>query len=209
MEHKTIVMAGGDGLTTGILNTIEYKVSSESILNVIGDEHPKYKEIAEDEQEFYSVWGFSDGSPILSKRKPQKGDWIFITNKNAAVYFGEVFLCFLSTELDFIWKGNKGWPYKILFKNIYQIFIPDPKNSYGKSFEQLIASNTFAPSIDSIPKIEQLYNNRYGFRDIIEEVDNSGNFQGAMYLDIDNNRLLDNFKAYLVKSHFECLRRIL
>ena len=37
MERKGLVMAGGTGLTTGILNTIENKVNKEDILSAIGN----------------------------------------------------------------------------------------------------------------------------------------------------------------------------
>jgi len=207
MGPKVLVMAGGIGLTVGVLNTIENKVQSDAILGAIGDKHVYYQEILNDSSESYSIWGFSDKDQTLSNRQPQKGDLIFITNKNAAVYLGEVFLCFYSTELDFIWKGRKGWPYKILLKNVQHIFIPDPNNSNGKNFEKLLELNTFAPLITSIPHIEKLYKKKYGFRDIIGKQDKKGNFQGAMYLKIDYEKLLSNLDIYMIKTHFECIRR--
>ena len=208
MENKGIVMAGGTGLTTGILNTIENKINKEDILRAIGNTNQYYQEILDDHNDSYSVWGYSDRDGKFTKRRPQKGDLIFITNKNAAVYFGEVFLCFSSTELDFVWKGRKGWPFKILFKEVYQVFIPDPNNSVNKSFEKLILLNQFAPSRGTIPHIEKLYNENYGFRNIINKEDVSGNFQGSMYLDIDIENLLNNLELYMIKSHFECIRKI-
>lgn len=208
MESKGIVMAGGTGLTTGILNTIENKIDKEDILRAIGNTNQYYQEIFDDHNDSYSVWGYSDRDGKFKKRRPQKGDLIFITNKNAAVYFGEVFLCFSSTELDFVWKGRKGWPFKILFKEVYQVFIPDPNNAVNKSFEKLIRLNQFAPSRGTIPHIEKLYNENYGFRNIIDKEYVRGNFQGAMYLDIDIENLLNNLELYMIKSHFECIRKI-
>ena len=208
MECKGLVMAGGTGLTTGILNTIENKVNKEDILRAIGNTNEHYQEIDEDSNDSYSIWGYSDRDRKFINRQPQKGDLIFITNKNAAVYFGEVFLCFSSTELDFVWKGRKGWPFKILFKEVYQIFIPDPNNAVQKNFERLIQLNQFAPSRGTTPHIEKLYNENYGFRNIIDKESARGNFQGAMYLDIDIENLLNNLELYMIKSHFECIRKI-
>ena len=208
MACKGLVMAGGTGLTTGILNTIENKVNKEDILRAIGPKNEYYNEINEDDNDFYSIWGYSDRDRKFTNRQPQKGDLIFITNKNAAVYFGEVFLCFSSTELDFIWNGRKRWPFKIIFKEVYQIFIPDPNNAVKKNFEILIQLNQFAPSRGAIPHIEKLYNQNVGFRNIIDKEDVRGNFQGAMYLDIDIENLLNNLERYMIQSHFECIRKI-
>ena len=208
MVSRVLVMAGGVGLTLGRLNTIENKVESEHILEAIGKNNIYYQSILNDGDSSYSVWGYSDRDRNLRTKPPQKGDLIFITNKNAAIYFGEVFLSFESTELDFIWSGRKGWPYKILFKDVYQIFIPDPQNSNGKDFEKLLALNSFSPLANTIPHIKRLYEQGYGFRDIIEKTDKKGNFQGAMYLKIDKNKLLNNLEAFMIKSHFECVRKI-
>ena len=45
MACKGLVMAGGTGLTTGILNTIENKVNKEDILRAIGTKNEHYNEI--------------------------------------------------------------------------------------------------------------------------------------------------------------------
>ena len=108
----------------------------------------------------------------------------------------------------FIWNGRKRWPFKILFKEVYQIFIPDPNNAVKKNFEILIQSNQFAPSRGTISHIEKLYNQNVGFRNIIDKEDVRGNFQGAMYLDIDIKKLLNNLERYMIQSHFECIRKI-
>lgn len=207
MIPECYVMAGGRGLTTGILNTIEKKVTSEDILNGIGKRHIHYQKILNDGVESYSVWGYSDREVKMKNHLPKNGDLVFITNKNAAIYFGEVFLCFYASELDFIWSGRRGWPYKVLLKDVFQVFFPDPKNSAGKDFEKLLELNSFSPSVSSIPNIERQYNQGVGFRNIIGN-NNTANFQGSSPINISKNQLLKNLEMYMIKIHFEGIRKI-
>ena len=144
---------------------------------------------------------------LLDRGHIKNGDLVFITNKNAAIYFGEVFLCFYASELDFIWSGRRGWPYKVLLKDVFQVFFPDPKNSAGKDFEKLLELNSFSPSVSSIPNIERQYNQGVGFRNIIGN-NNTANFQGSSPINISKNQLLKNLEMYMIKIHFEGIRKI-
>lgn len=216
MEPRVLVMAGGDGIAIPYINTIENKVSKLRILSALENSHESenkfISEIEEDTDKFYSVWGYSENDMHLKNDPPRKGDYIFITYKNAAIYLGKVFQVFESTELDYIWAGSSSWKYKLLIKDMLRIFIPDSQNGTKerprKFFEDLCFNNVFAPNISFIEAIEKYYNKNIGFRDIINKKNKFGNFQAATYAPINYKEMLIELEKYCEKTCYECLIKV-
>lgn len=185
MKKKVLVMAGGDGIANPYINTIENKVSKHVIISALEEEHSDNKKIIErinkNPDNFFSVWGYSEKDSHLKKQLPKKGDYIFITYKNAAIYIARIFENVVSTKLDSIWASRNGWKYKLLLQDVIRIFIPDPqngsKNRSHKSFEYLCLNNIFAPNLNSMKSIRKYYDSNVGFRNIINKLDKSGNFR--------------------------------
>ncbi len=217
MKKKVLVMAGGDGIANPYINTIENKVSKHVIISALEEEHSDNKKIIErinnNPDNFFSVWGYSEKDSHLKKQPPKKGDYIFITYKNAAIYIARIFENVVSTKLDSIWAGRNGWKYKLLLQDVIRIFIPDPQNgsinSLNKKFDYLCLNNIFAPNLDSIKSIEKYYDSNIGFRNIIDKIDKYGNFQAAMYLSIDNSEMLKRLDQYIKLTHYECIIKVI
>lgn len=123
--QNIFVMAGGGGVTTPYLNTIEKKVPKSHINSALEAENGDLndiKEILESKEESFSVWGYSENDNNLKSNPPKSGDIIFITNNNAAIYLATVFKVIEAKGLDYIWAGRESWRYKLILKNVIRIF---------------------------------------------------------------------------------------
>ena len=208
---RALIMAGGKGISSNKINTIETKVSKNTILSALNEENKNgynknlIDEINNEEEKFFSVWGYSEEDNNLNGNPPKEGDIVFITYKMAAIYFGTIFKIFESQELNSIWLGMTSWKYKILIKDVFRIFIPEPLNQYNKDLESLCKDNIFSPSISQLMHVKNCYENNFGLRSIIEKTDSKGNFQGSQYAEIDKEKVLENLSRYCLNSHFECI----
>lgn len=213
--ERVLVMAGGNGIASEVMNTIEKKVAKERVLSAIKSENEKEKnkeliaDLETDTTDFFSIWGYSADDNNLKNNPPQEGDILFITHINAAVYMGTIYKVFESQALNYIWAGSNSWKYKILIKNVIRIFIPEPLNGSTnkgkKDIKDLCSKNIFAPEISQIKHIVKCYQNDDGLRTIIEKTDSRGNFQGSLYANIKQEDVLKNLNYYCCKSHFECI----
>lgn len=85
-DENIFVMAGGTGLSLPYLNTIENKISKDVIISALKEENKDLEDITESEEESFSIWGYSEFDNNLKNNPPQKGDIVFITSNNAAIY---------------------------------------------------------------------------------------------------------------------------
>ncbi|HFI0107086.1 TPA: hypothetical protein ACGOY6_001278 [Streptococcus suis] len=212
LKSQVFAMAGGDGIASDFLNTIERKIPKERLVELLEKEEIRSEDIftrQESELEAFSVWGYSENDRNLQKYPVEKGDVIFITYKNAAVYLARVVANIESKELDIIWAGKSTWRHKLLLKDVIKIFIPDPLHNKEankrKDFETFCLRNSFSPFRKSIPNIEAYYNNGIGFRDIIDKIDTYGNFQGSLRVQKSEEAILEALHDYCLKVHFECI----
>ncbi|MDN5025145.1 hypothetical protein PCY08_06780 [Streptococcus sp. SO4] len=220
LKGNVFVMAGGDGVTTPYLNTIEKKVHKSTIVSILETENEcnDIKEIQESEEESFSIWGYSDRDKHLKGNPPKSGDIIFITKNNAAIYLATVFKVIEAKGLDFIWAGRQSWKYKLILKNVIRIFIPYP---VGVDIEKWCEMHSFAPSLSKIQNINKIYkDSKIGFRHIIGKQLKTGPIQGALKIEIpeydkteeekemkmrDIEIVLSRLDAYCGLTHFECI----
>lgn len=205
-SRNVFVMAGGTGVTHHYLNTIENKVSKNIIIRALeaDQNYDNYEldTIRNNKNDSFSVWGYSEKDNNLKYNPPKKGDIIFITKDNAAVYMATIFEIYDSKELNFIWAGRESWRYKLIFENVIRIFIPYPKDV---KTEMWFEEHSFSPGVSTIGHIIECYRNKLGFRNIIGEQDKKGPIQGALKVRISSDKVLDNLLKYFIKTHFECI----
>ena len=72
-DENIFVMAGGDGLSSPYLNTIENKISKDVIISALKEENKDLGDITDREEESFSVWGYSELSNNLKKKSSTKG----------------------------------------------------------------------------------------------------------------------------------------
>lgn len=216
-KSQVFVMAGGDGLASIFLNTIERKIPKERVIELLNKDKEEIKSpddilmIQESELEAFSVWGYNENDRNLQSHPVKKGDIIFITYKNAAVYLARVVANIKSKELDIIWAGKNTWRHKLLLKDVIKIFIPDPMHNKEekkrKDFETFCLRNSFSPFRESISNIERHYNKGIGFRNIIGKTDTYGNIQGSQRVKKREEAILESLHDYCLKVHFECITK--
>lgn len=217
---NVFVMAGGTGITNPYLNTIEKKISKDSILSALELENIDNKnilnEICEAKEESFSIWGYSENDNNLKKNPPESGDVIFITNNNAAIYITTVFKVIESKELDYIWAGRQSWKYKVILKNVVRVFIPYPVHV---NINKWCAAHPFSPGLSSISNILNVYeavDTQLDFRYIIGDQLRTGPIQGALKASVkyklpceENMRDIDivfeRLGNYCMLTHFECI----
>jgi len=208
---RALIMAGGQGISSTVINTIENKITKEKILSALKKENRNsnndeiINEIKREPDEFFSVWGYSEGDYNLQANPPGEEDIVFITYKGAAIYFGTIFKIFESQELNSIWLGRTSWKYKILLKDVIRIFIPEPLNQYNKDMKTLCNDNTFSPPMSQLQHVKICYEKEFGLRSIVARTDSKGNFQGSQYAKVSKEQVLKNFSRYCLHSHFECV----
>jgi hypothetical protein len=201
-DENIFVMAGGDGLSSPYLNTIENKISKDVIISALKEENKDLGDITDREEESFSVWGYSELSNNLKKNPPQKGDIVFITSNNAAIYIATILEVSGSKVLNYIWAGKQSWKYKLIFENVIQIFIPYPnKGKEEKWFEE----HSFSPGVSHMKKVIKCYENGIGFRGIIGWDDTTGPIQGSSKLIVSKDKVLESFAEYCIKTNFECI----
>lgn len=201
-DENIFVMAGGTGLSLPYLNTIENKISKDVIISALKEENKDIEDITESEEESFSIWGYSEFDNNLKNNPPQKGDIVFITSNNAAIYIATILEVSESNVLNYIWAGRQSWKYKLIFENVIRIFIPYPKS--GKK-EKWFEEHSFSPGVSNIKKVIECYKNGIGFRRIIDLDDKIGPIQGALKLGISKDKVLGNFSEYCIKTNFECI----
>ena len=217
--QNIFVMAGGGGVATPYLNTIEKKVSKSDIISALESENGDLndiKEILGSKEESFSVWGYSENDNNLKSNPPQSGDIIFITNNNAAIYLATVFKVIEAKGLDHIWAGRESWKYKLILKNVIRIFIPYPLDV---DIEKWCEDHPFAPSLSRIQNINKIYeDNEIGFRHLIGRQLKRGPIQGSLTVKIpdydkqkheekmkDIEIVLSRLDTYCKLTHFECI----
>ena len=216
MKNKEVlVIAGGSGISTDIENTIYNKVSKDIIIKALEQDKKSdsvdklsivklIKKLKKDLDRDYSIWGYSRNDTTLKSSPPTLGTLVFITYHQAAIYIGEIFEVFESPELNLIWDG-RGWDFKIILKDVVQIFIPDSQNINGKDLNSIVSLNRFSPTLESIPNIKKQYDKMFGLRYILNDEQNKGNYQGCTFMNITKNEALKRYSEYIVRTHFECL----
>lgn len=226
-EDKALVLPGGNGIGNYVTNSIEHPIPTKRILQFLNisrfmedfdeDLVDEYKDIAQDianDQESYSVWGYSKYNSTLRNTKPKEGTPIFITYRHAAIYKAEVYKVIEDPgNLLNVW-GGRNWEFKILLKKVIKIFIPDPNNTYKSKNELkgLIEKNEFGKNLEHIKHIQALYEgkkkvdnySKYGFSQIIGRK-TMGNIQGAMFSDFSSDKVEEEFIRYVIKCHAECI----
>lgn len=201
-DENIFVMAGGTGLSSPYLNSIENKISKDIIISALKEENKDLKDFTENEEESFSVWGYSEFDNNLKNNPPQKGDIVFITSNNAAIYMATILEVSGSKVLNYIWAGRQSWKYKLIFENVIRIFIPYPKK--GKK-ENWFEEHSFSPGVSHMKKVIECYKDGIGFRQIINLDDKKGPIQGALKLRISKDNVLENFSDYCIKTNFECI----
>lgn len=217
--QNIFVMAGGGGVATPYLNTIEKKVSKSDIISALESENGDLndiKEILGSKEESFSVWGYSENDNNLKSNPPKSGDIIFITNNNAAIYLATVFKVIEAKGLDHIWAGRESWKYKLILKNVIRIFIP---YALDVDIEKWCEDHPFAPSLSRIQNINKIYeDNEIGFRHLIGRQLKKGPIQGSLTVkipDYDKQKheeemknieiVLSRLDTYCKLTHFECI----
>lgn len=77
LKSQVFVMAGGDGIASDFLNTIERKIPKERLVELLEKEEIRSEDIftrQESELEAFSVWGYSENDRNLQKYPVEKGD---------------------------------------------------------------------------------------------------------------------------------------
>lgn len=198
---KIFLTAGGSGIKTS--NSIEKKVTKDLLLEYVKDEAAS-KLIENDENDSFSIWGLSERGTIHPEQI-EPGDRVFITRLSCVIYMGEILTWFLSEELnDEIWHGQKGWKYKIVLKNVTKVFIPDEESNKKRNMERHFVNHDISEESRSrFNKIEQLYENKMGFRYIFG-ITTNGNIQGNRMFE-NSKQILTRFEEYCLESEYQCI----
>lgn len=220
------VIAGGVGLGTTNFNTISNKVSIDLIINEVEDEDirkkltdSKYSNQSDEGNinDKVSVWGFN---PNRSSHDLKEDDLVFITYKNAAVYMGCVLASFDTKGLTEIWGGISNLNRKVVFKKVFQIFIPDenatlskndedPEKSRKETFKLIEKNNPFFQSVTNSINIKERFEKGDGLRKIISMDNKYGPFQKCTKVEKSKKDVLDELGKYLIRTHYRCLVRVI
>lgn len=195
--NNVYTIAMGDGYK--YRNTIENKVSGRTLRNYIRDTEINNK-INNSEKIGYSIWGLSSKNmyEMLSE-----GDIAFFTYKNTLVYIAVIeckFEC--NKELgELLWGESTKWNKKVLFKDVFKLFIPDSKKKIEQAY---MHREDIKPS--NVKNIEKLHINNNGFREILG-IEHGANLQSFNQQKDTYDNIMSRYAEYCLLSNFECLIR--